>query len=667
MLNCQFPKNLKDFKLKKPKTEIETDEIFWDNVAQKREKFSGDASCKMETPIAVHNIWLLFFFFLLVMAVLFSREAYLQTAKSQELLQQSRKNRFLAQELKAQRGVIYDRNNKQLVFNESSFDLICDVEKFEKENLQKEASLRRLAELLSRDWLDMQKEIDDRFAEKKENEFILAESLNINQVIIFNAQAEELTGFEIGESKKRNYADSRIFAPIIGYVSSEGETGAGLEIYYNDYLKEKPGLMQFERTAIGEILDSRLETPPKTGENLILNIDAGLQEKIYKTLSETLESYGLEKASAVAVNPQNGELLAVVSIPSFDNNVFSENISHEEYEEIINDPDFSLFNRAVSGSYPVGSTVKPLLASAALEEKIIGADQIINCEGGIALKDGTFKSDWKSHGPTDMRKAIAESCDVFFYMIGGGYGSQKGLGIDRIKKYFDLYGFGAATKIDLPEEDFGFVPDREWKEAKTGQVWYPGDTYNISIGQGYLKVTPLQLTMAIAAIANGGKLYSPRLVSKIVDDENNIIKEIKPELIRENFISSESLRVVREGMRQTVSVYGGTATSLNFLPVEAAAKTGTVETSKKEYYHILITSFAPYEEPTIALTIILENVYQHLSIANAPAREILNWYFTPEELRPENAPAVQENEGGSSSDSILEGRREEAVDENAGH
>ncbi len=644
MLNYPSHKNLKSFRVKKPKTEIETDEVYWDKIAQKKERFLDLPSHKIETPIAARNFWLLFLFFLLAMAILFSRSAYLQVAQSQSLLQQSQKNRFLAQELKSQRGVIYDRNNKQLVFNESSFDLACDVQVFEKENLQKEPVLRKLAEILNKDWLEIEKEINVQ-AEKKQKEFILAKNLDINQVIIFNAQAQELAGFKINESKKRNYADSQIFAPIIGYVSSEPDSGSGLENFYNDYLKEKPGIMQLERMAGGKILDGQLKTPPETGESLILNIDSGLQEKIYKALSETLKKYGATKASAVAVNPQNGEVLAMVSIPSFDNNVFSKNLTHEEYQKIISDPNFSLYNRAVSGAYPIGSTVKPLIASAALEEKIIGQNQTINCEGGLALKDSTFKSDWKTHGPTDVRKAIAESCDVYFYTIGGGYGNQKGLGIDRIKKYFELFGFGTSTGIDLPGEDPGFVPDADWKKAKTGQSWYPGDTYNISIGQGYLKVTPLQLTMATAAIANGGKLYSPGLVQKIVDDKNNVIKEIKPELIRENFISPQTLKTVREGMRQTVNAYGGTATSLNFLPVAAAAKTGTVETSKKEYYHNLITVFAPYEEPTIALTIILESVYKYLGITNAPAKDILNWYFTPEALRPENVTstsAVQE-------------------------
>lgn len=663
MSNCQSPKNLKSFRVKKPKTEIETDEVFWDNIAQKKERFLDLPSHRIETPIAARNFWLLFLFFLLAMAALFSRSAYLQTAQSRTLSEQSQKNRFMAQELKSQRGVVYDRNNKQLVFNESSFDLACDIQAFGKENPQKEPVLRRLAEILNKDWLDIEREIDAQ-AEKKQEEFVLAKNLDINQVIIFNAQAQELAGFKINESKRRNYADSQIFAPAIGYVSGEPDSGSGLEKFYNDYLKEKPGIMQLERTAGGRILDGQLKTPPETGESLILNIDAGLQEKIYNVLSETLKQYGITKASAVAVNPQNGEVLAMVSLPSFDNNVFSKNLTHEEYQAIISDPNFSLYNRAVSGAYPIGSTVKPLVASAALEEKIIGANQTIDCEGGLALKDGTFKSDWKTHGLTDMRKAIAESCDTYFYTIGGGYGSQPGLGISRIKKYFKLFGLGDSTGIDLPEEDSGFVPDPDWKKTQTGQSWYPGDTYNISIGQGYLKVTPLQLTMATAAIANGGKLYSPRLVQKIVDDKNNVIKEIKPELVRENFISPQSLQAVREGMRQTVNAYGGTATSLNFLPVAAAAKTGTVETSKKEYYHNLITVFAPYDKPTIVLTIILENVYKYLGITNAPAKDILNWYFTPEALRPENTAttteAVQEQMSTSTTSTVPEQQPNEA-------
>jgi len=640
MSDYRSSRNLKNLKVKKPKTEIETDEVFWDGIAQKKAESLDMPYHKMETPILARNFWFLFLFFFAAAAVLFSRSVYLQAAKGAEFLAQAEDNRFLVQELKAQRGVIYDSNLKQLAFNESNFSLVCNTLIFEKDNSDKEKTLRKLAEILNKSKTEIEEEIKKQY-QGGQREFIIAKNLDINQVIIFKAQAEELIGFEISESKRRNYPDSQVFAPIIGYISSDEEGGSGLEKYYNGYLKEKSGLAQAEMTAVGKVLDVQSVKEPETGDSLVLNIDAGLQEKIFETLSATLEKYGAKKAAAVAVDPQTGAVLAMVSIPSFDSNIFSKSLTGEEYQKIISDPNFSLYNRAISGKYPIGSTIKPLLASAALEEKIIGANQSIDCQGGIELKDGTFKSDWKTHGPTDMRKAIAESCDVYFYTIGGGYGSQKGLGIDRIDEYLDFFGFGTTTGVDLVGEDPGFVPTADWKKESTGQYWYPGDTYNMSIGQGDLAVTPLQLTMATAAIANGGTLYKPQVVQKIIDEKNNTVKEMEPEAVRTGFISPENLKVVREGMRQTVNGAGGTATSLNLLPVSSAAKTGTVETSKKEYYHNLITVFAPYDKPKIALTIIVEGVYKSLGITNAPAKEILNWYFTPEELRQENATSTQ--------------------------
>ncbi|MFA5746603.1 MAG: penicillin-binding protein 2 [Candidatus Paceibacterota bacterium] len=640
MSDYRSPKDLKNLRVRKPKTEIETDEVFWDGVAQKKAESLDIPYHKMEDPIPVRNFWFLFLFFFAAAAVLFSRSAYLQTVKGGEFLAQSEDNRFLAQTLKAQRGVIYDRNLKQLAFNESNFNLVCRAAVFEKDNSDKEKTLRKLAEILKKSKAEIEEEIKKQ-SQGGQEEFILAKNLDINQVIILKAQDKDLAGFEISESDKRNYPDSQVFAPIIGYISSDEEGGSGLEKYYNEYLKEKSGLAQAEMTAVGKVLDVQSVKEPETGNTLVLNVDAGLQKKIFEILSATLEKYGAKKAAAVAVDPQTGAVLAMVSIPSFDSNIFSKTLTGEEYQKIVSDPNFSLYNRAISGKYPIGSTVKPLLAAAALEENIIGADQTIDCHGGIELKDGTFKSDWKTHGATDMRKAIAESCDVYFYTIGGGYGNQKGLGIDRIDKYFDLFGFGTTTGVDLVGEVPGFVPTADWKQETKKQYWYPGDTYNISIGQGDLAVTPLQLTMATAAVANGGILYKPHVVQKIIDEKGNIVKEMSPEVVREGFVSSQNLEVVREGMRQTVNQYGGTATSLGFLPVSAAAKTGTVETSADEYYHNLITVFAPYDKPTIALTIIVESVHKSLGITNAPAKEILDWYFTPEELRPENATSTQ--------------------------
>jgi len=294
---------------------------------------------------------------------------------------------------------------------------------------------------------------------------------------------------------------------------------------------------------------------------------------------------------------------------------------------MVDSPNISFFNRAVSGEYAIGSTVKPFIASGALKEGIITSETTVYCQGGIALKDGTFKNDWKAHGYVDLKKAIAESCDVYFYTISGGYESFKGLGIEKIADYLQLFGFGEKTGIDINGETAGFVPTPEWKKEKTGYSWYPGDTYNISIGQGYLRATPLQLAVAVSAIANGGKIVRPQLVKSILDKDNEVITEFFPEIIREKIIEDHFLSEVREGMRETVLSSSGTAHSLSYLSGTSAAKSGTAETSKKEVYHNLLTVFAPYEKPEIVISAVIESVPYEQLLVNVIVRELLAYYF----------------------------------------
>jgi penicillin-binding protein 2 len=228
-----------------------------------------------------------------------------------------------------------------------------------------------------------------------------------------------------------------------------------------------------------------------------------------------------------------------------------------------------------------------------------------------------------------MIKAIAESCNVYFYTIGGGYGEQEGLGPSRIKKYLELFGWGNNTDIDLPGEKKGLLPSPAWKERVKKEKWWDGDTYHLSIGQGDILTTPLQVASAFSVIANGGKLFKPHVVQKILDTSTGsmqVVKEIEPEVIRENFIDSKNLDVVRHGMREAV-IYGSSV-SLNNLPVKAAAKTGTAQTSKQGYYHHWVTVFAPYDDPEIVLTVMLENVKEIQFAALPVAKEVLEWYFT---------------------------------------
>jgi penicillin-binding protein 2 len=330
-------------------------------------------------------------------------------------------------------------------------------------------------------------------------------------------------------------------------------------------------------------------------------------------------------------------------LPSFDNNLFSKGISEEEWEKLQKDPKNPLLNRATSGQYLLGSTVKPFIALAALEERIISPNKKIDCQGKIEIPhrynpEITYQfKDWTIHGLTDVKKAIAESCNVFFYTIGGGYKDQEGLGPSRIKKYLEIFGFGKSVDADFPIPSFakGLIGDPEWKKEKFGEGWWDGDTYNLSIGQGYILTTPLQVARAYAAIANGGKLLKPKFVKEIVDEEKNVIEVIQPEIEKEIPINQKNFQIVREGMRWAVTGENSPHASciaLKDLPVTTAAKTGTAQVPKKDCedcYNIWISVFAPYEDPKIVLTIMLEDVKGRLSQVVVPvAREVLNWYFS---------------------------------------
>jgi penicillin-binding protein 2 len=338
-----------------------------------------------------------------------------------------------------------------------------------------------------------------------------------------------------------------------------------------------------------------------------------------------LEQTGTKTAAAVAIDPRNGEVLAIVSLPSYDNNLFAKGISQEDYKALISDENKPMFNRAISGEYPPGSTFKPLVAAAALEEKTINSGTSVNCGGGIHVGSYNFP-DWKTHGSTDVRKAIAESCDVFFYSVGGGWGDIPALGIDRIKKYADLFGLGKAGGLDIPGEAEGFIPDQSWKQKKLGERWYVGDDYHCAIGQGFDTATPLQIANMTATIANGGSVYRPHLVEKIVKP-NGTEQEIGSQVLNKNFISKSNMDIVREGMRETIASSSGSARQLADLKVAVAGKTGTAQYGTEGKTHGWFASFAPFDNPEIAMAVLVEGGGEGHSTAVPVTKEVYQWYF----------------------------------------
>jgi penicillin-binding protein 2 len=333
------------------------------------------------------------------------------------------------------------------------------------------------------------------------------------------------------------------------------------------------------------------------------------------------------------MNPQTGEILSLVSIPNFDNNLFAAGIKPDQYSELINDDRQPLFNRAVSGTYSNGSTMKPVVAAAGLQEGVISAGSTVTCHGEIDVPNQynpsivySFPCWLKSgHGTLSVEGAIAQSCDVFFYTVSGGNGDIQGLGAERLARYMHLFGLGEKSGIDLPNENEGLAPTPGWKQAAKGETWYQGDTYHMGIGQGDVLTTPLQVLNYTACFANGGTFYQPQLARQIINSDGKIVRDFRPIIKRQNFIKPDNIEVVRQGMRQTVT--SGTAKILSSISVPVAGKTGTAEVVAGGEMQAWFTCFAPYDNPQIALTVLLEKGGEGSDYAVPVAKRILDYYF----------------------------------------
>lgn len=635
--------SLKKYRVKNSSAEsIEAEEIFLDAEAIRSIEDKG----KMEQPIKERTFVLFYLVIIFGLLILLGQAAYLQIAKGQYFRDLAEGNKSKVFSLAAPRGIIYDRHYEQLLYNVPSFDLQINLADFlANQEAKQDEILQKLAVILARPQVELTEEIAE--AQGQTSHLVLAEGIEYSKALNLEALVKDWSGLRLEKNVRRDYNFPVELSHIIGYtgrVSSEdlanqadylfndfiGKTG--LELRYEDILRGQVGQEQVEIDSLGQIKKILATKLPRPGQGLVLNIDLGLQNKLYQSLEQKLKELKLKKAAAVAIDPQNGGILALVSFPSFDSNLFSQAVSKKQYEVLDQDPNQPLFNRVLTGQYPPGSTIKPLIAAAVLEEKIISPKEQINDQGPLKVVNQYNPSivytflDWKIHGLTDIIKAIAESCNVFFYTVGGGYGQQEGLGIERIKKYLQLFGFGQLTGIDLSEEKKGLVPDKEWKkQAKQGEAWYIGDTYHVSIGQGDVLVTPLQMALATAVVANNGTLYKPQIVDKIVDSEKRTVKDIQPEVTNQDFISSDHLDTVRQGMRQ--AVFDGSAWVLADLPVKAAGKTGTAQFGSQDKTHAWFTAFAPYQDPEIVIVILIEAGGEGSTAAGPVAKEVLAWWF----------------------------------------
>ncbi len=622
-------------------------------------------------------------FFMLILA---GRTSWLQVVRGAHYADLAEGNRLRVENIEPKRGIIYDRQEKPLVRNTANFVLSLRPIDLPKDELERDGLLRQLSRIIDNlpetdtaasmtavdlvsdgPSFQLMKEalakVRPRSLEAYQPVFIV-DNVAYDQALRIILERDLFPGVIIDTKIRREYpftatnpdgssAELSSLAHVLGYtgkitdealerlgsqytlIDYVGKTG--LEYSWEKELKGINGRKNIEVDALGRRKKTVGETLPVAGYNLKLSLDLDLQRQAEIVTKAWLEKTKTAKAAVIIIDPNNGQIMALVSLPAYDNNLFARGVSQAEYDVFLQDVNNPLFNRAISGEVPSGSTIKPVVAAAALQEKVISENTSFLSNGGLRIGQWFFP-DWKAggHGTTNVRKALAESVNTFFYYVGGGYQDFTGLGVDRLTSYMRLFGLGEKSGIDLNGESAGFVPSQTWKEETKNEAWYIGDTYHIAIGQGDILTTPLQVANFTAAVANGGRLYQPTLVASLLGEDNQVLKTIEPKIIRENFIDAYNLQVVREGMRQTVTA--GSARSMSMLPVAVAGKTGTAQWSSKNANHAWFTGFAPYENPELAITVLIEEGGEGSSVAVPIAREILAWYFRDRQAATSTQP-----------------------------
>jgi penicillin-binding protein 2 len=612
-----------------------------------------------------------------VAAILAVQLFHLQIINGQHNLGLADGNRIRQKVTRAPRGVIYDRNKVQLARNEASFDvtvipsLLPRDAKARQDLYVKVASLTGIdaGTIAAKAETDCVKSEQDRkhtlqlaeqtclyLAQPK----LIASGVPRDQALIFDEASSDTPGFSLDVNPIREYLDGGALSSIMGYTArvSQADLVAddsylptdyigklGIESQYEDILRGQNGSEQTEVDAAGhpvKLLSSKAAVP---GSNIMLSIDFDLQKQLAGAITKQLQASGATQAAGVALNPKTGEILAAVNLPTYDNNLFAKGISQTDYTKLINDKAQPLFNKVINGAYPTGSIIKPLVASAVLQEHTISLDTTVNDTGSLEITnqyDSSVKYTFRSYEPgglgvVNLVKAIAVSSNVFFYTVGGGYGNIPGLGVRRLDAYYHKFGLGQKPNVDIPEQTAGLVPSPESKKKATGEDWVLGDTYNISVGQGDLRASPLQMAVATAAIANGGNVIKPHFLKAVLDSNGDVVRTVKPEIVQKGFISPENLQVVRGAMRQVVQAPYGTACCLieKQVPVAVAAKTGTAETvssdnggKNQSKPNAWFEAFAPYDDPQIVIVVMIQNSGEGAQYAAPAVRETLAWCFT---------------------------------------
>jgi penicillin-binding protein 2 len=591
------------------------------------------------------------FFVFGVVALVVGRVLYLGFSDLDFYRARAESNLSETNRLPAPRGLIIDAYGKTLAQNKPVFRSFLNVRDFLKNDEEQLKVLEAVLNIFGIKNDDLWKLIEEDNEKGSSNAVLLGENLNQEQIVEINRL--NLSSISVVSGFSRVYPYGEVFSSVIGYtgvVDSDdlvnypklsgrdliGKTG--VEKIYESILQGEYGSFKKIRDAKGAVLEEKEEQQPKIGKSLRLTIDSDFQNYFYERLRSGLIGLGRRTGIGLALNPETGEVLALINFPNYDNNVFSDSTKGEERGELFLDSRQPLFNRAIGGYYNPGSTIKPLVGVAALEEKVINPQKYIFSPGFIDIPNRynpdkpTRFLDWRYQGDVNMPLALAFSSNVYFYVVGGGSpysgSSITGLGISRLRDWWQKFNLGKATGIDLPGEADGFLPSPEDKKKKTGTEWFLGDTYNVSIGQGDLLVTPIQLLSYIGAIANGGSVYRPYVAKELN----------QPKVISDLIFAKDSIGVIQGGMLEAVKNEKGTAHLLNSLSFPIAGKTGSAQVKNKAQENAFFVGYIPdsvskgVEWSTtngskIALLILIEDAKQGSLNAVPIAKDVLSWYY----------------------------------------
>ena len=623
---------------KKPENHIE--ESFFD-FSDGIEEAEGNQF--MNTPIERISIRTFFIVFLCVLLFLCGYLLYLSIDKNEHNLLVAQKNAQDDYSVISSRGQILTSDRTVVALSQVAFNVIARPIQF-----QSQQQIRSVVREVIRAYPSASYDAiyDKLFAgyQKKQGHVVVLKNLHNEDITQIIPLVDEHDMLFLETARVRSYPYKEMFSHIVGYIALVNEQDIrekgysfvdyvgrqGVEAHFDEQLRGVDGVFRKYIGSTGDIQGESLVQEPKQGGNVVLTVDFKLQQIIYEELKQTIEKeQEIDAGTVVALDPRNGAVRALVNIPAFDPNVLLQELTPEQAQQYFSSEENSFFNRATMGTYPTGSVIKPLIAVAALEEDVINPNTRVTTNGFIRVRSiynpnvsWTFL-DWKNHGVVDMRRAIAVSSNVYFYAIGGGYQNIKGLGIDKIVQWLNAFYWGQKLGINFDSEQVGLVPTPDWKQQNKNQNWYIGDTYNTSIGQGDILVTPLQIASSLSAVVNGGTMYRPYIVDRIEQPNNTGIAYF-PDVLARNIAQPKSLEIVKQGMRQ--AVLEGSSRSLQSVPVEVAGKTGTAQAGN-EINHALFAGFAPYQNPELMFVVLLEKG-QGSAKSVLLTRDILRRYYS---------------------------------------